>query len=284
VKPSKELSIGLIQVLLSRPPRLEEVLEYATKGAELTAEYLTRLPGFRLHLINLSQSKSYEEVDRTLNEALSAELHLLEDFLPENYLGFLKLFLEFYQMEYIVLSLSGAPGVVGSPSESSLVKLTGVSMKSLAAEYSSCAPRDMECTLMRFLERVREAYIKLREYESRALDAIKVLVAVRYFNYVKNSELLGLKLGRFEDLLARLGINPVVEIPLRRVLERLRGLSRAELTRYTVHEAALTYPLVKELLTYSGSLADILTLYLVNRYYELKVLRYSLLPRSLRRW
>jgi len=280
LKPSKELSVGLLQALLARPPRLEEVLDYAVKGAELSAEYLTRLPGFRSHLLGLLESKSYEDADRVLYEAFSAELHTLERVLPENYLEFLRRFLELYYIDYIALGPSGALGGASSLTGVGLVRLAS----SVAAEYSRCTPRDIRCSLTVFLERVKVSHSRLRERGSRALDATKALVAVRYFNYLRNSELLGLKLGDLERALAGLSINPVVEVSLRRVLERLEGLGGAELARYTVYEASATYPMMKELLAYYGGLANILTLYLVNRYYELKVLRYALTPKSLRRW
>jgi len=285
VKPSKELSIGLLQTLLARPPKLEELLDYAVKEVELGADYLARLPGFRSYLLSLLEVRSYEDADRVLYEALSTELHTLERFLPENYLEFLKKFLELYYIDYVSLSLVKAPGETSDFAKASLVKLAGgTSLSSVAAEYSGCTSRDVRCILMRYLERVRSSYTKLREAESRALDAVRTLVAVRYFNYYRNAELLGLKLGEFERVVAEIGINPVVEVSLRKVLDRLERLERAELTRYTVHEASVTYPLMKELLAYSGGLANVLTLYLANRYYELKVLRYSLLPKSLRRW
>ncbi len=281
MKPSKELSIGLLQTLLAKPPKLEELLDYAVKEVELGADYLARLPGFRSYLLSLLEVRSYEDADRVLYEALLSELRTLERFLPESYLEFLKTFLELYYIDYVTLSLAKAPRGTSDFAKASLVKFAeATSLSSVAVEYSRCSSRDIRCFLMRYLERVQSSFIELREAEPRALDAVRTLVAVRYFNYYRNAELLGLKLGEFERVVAEVGISPVVEVSLRRVLERLE---RAELTRYTVHEASVTYPLLKELLAYSGGLANILTLYLVNRYYELKVLRYSLLPKSLRR-
>jgi len=285
MKPSKELSMGLLQILLARPPKLEEILDYAVKGMELGAEYLTRLPGFRTHLLSLLESKSYEDVDRALHGVFSTELRTLERFLPENYVDFLAKFLELYYIDYIALSISGTLKAAPGSTWVSTAGLTSATISStVIAEYSKCAPKDVKCFLMKFFERIKASHDKLGERESRALDAIKALVTVRYFNYFRNSELLGLKLSGFEEVLAELGINPVVEISLKRALEKLEKLGGAELTRYTVYEASATYPLMRELLAYSGGLANILTLYLVSRYYELKVLRYTLVPRSLRRW
>ena len=285
MKPSKELSIGLLQILLARPPKLEELLDYAVEEVELGADYLARLPGFRSYLLSFLEAKSYEDADRVLYEALSTELRILESFLPKSYLEFLRAFLELYYIDYITLSLARAPGEIPDLAKAIIVKLSGVtSLSSLVVEYSRCTSRNVRCALMRYLERVRSSYTKLGEPGSRALDAVKALIAVRYFNYYRNAKLLGLKLEELEKVLAEVGINPVVEVSLRRVLERLEKLEEAKLARYTVHEASATYPLLKELLAYSGGLANILTLYLVNRYYELKVLRYSLLPKSLRRW
>jgi hypothetical protein len=278
VKPSKELSIGLLQILLAKPPKLEELLDCAVKGLELSTEYLTRLPRPELYLLNLLESRTYEDVDRILYESFSIELRILDRFLPDKFLHFLRTFLELYYIDYVAL------GTTKIPSESSLVRLILINLSSVISEYSKCTPKDIECFLMTFSERIRSSHDELEERGSRALDVAKALIAVRYFNYLRSSELLGLKLSKIEKVLAKLGMNPIVEASLRKLLERLEKLSKTELTRYTIYEAGVTYPLVKELLVYSGGLANTLTLYLVNRYYKLKVLRYSLLPRSLRRW
>lgn len=284
MRPSKEVSVGLIQTLMSKPPRVPDMIDAALRDLDISLEAVSQQYGFRLMLINIRDARSYEELDRQIYSVLRSEVGEVENFLPKNYLNYVRTFLELRELERHCLSASPKGAEVPSRSPSPVVGVSKEDEPSDALLGPIACGSGIEGLLVEYLNNVRKALSEVDEDSTWAYEVIKSMVALRYYRYLRNVELLGLGTSDLGQFLSFLRLNPISEVALRRAIESLRRLDGAGLMKYTIYEAAEALGIAANHLSHREGLINLLTLYLVTKYYEFMILRYVFLPKSLRRW
>lgn len=279
MRPSKEVSMGLIQTLMSKPPRLLDMIDAASRDLDVSLEALSQQYGFRLMLINIRDAGSYEELDRQVYSIIRSEVREVESFLPSNYLGYVGAFLELRELERRCMSAPPA----GAGAKPSAVGAGGEEARG-APQGSTACGKGVEGLLFEYLDDVKKALSGVDEDSELAYEVIKSVVALCYYRYLRNAELLGLGTGDLERFLSSLSLSPIGEVAVRRAVESLRRVDGAGLMRYTIYEAAEAVRIATNHLSHREGLINLLTLYLVAKYYEFAVLRYVFMPKSLRRW
>ncbi|MCX8208700.1 MAG: hypothetical protein N3G79_03520 [Sulfolobales archaeon] len=285
MKPSKEVSVGLIRTLLSRPPRLRDMLEAALKDLDLGVESVSQQYGFRVMFVNLRDVRSYEELDKHVFSILKSEVRDVVRALPDNYVNFTRTFFELMDTEVFCLKTPSA-----SAFSSSLALLASAEsdykvFESLAARMRSvCGERGIEGAYTEYLGRVLKSLTAIDEDYRWVYETIKSLVALHYYRYSKNSALLGLEAGNLELFLMSLHLDPLAEVVLRKSLEILGRVDAAGLSKYTVYEASEALDIATKLIYFREGLIDLLAFYLTTKYYESRIVRYVFLPKVLRRW
>lgn len=287
MKPSKELSIGLLQTLLGKPPRLLEVVEEVLRGSAISLESLSQEYGFRMMFINLRDAKSYEELDNLVYGILRSELGEVLKLLPPGYVDFAKIFLEIENIEYLCAAASSKNWRYLKHSLSS-IEIEGsfqeASQISKLSDYGGCEGTDLACFYAKYLDRVKRVLDTVGEDYSKAYEVVKSLAILHYYRYLRNSELIGLSSNSIEKFMELVKPDPLTEIALRKGISYLNRLDKESLARYTLHEALVTVGIARELLAHGEELINLLVLFLTTRYYETKVLKYTFLPKALRRW
>lgn len=284
MRPSKEVSVGLIQTLVSKPPRVPDMIDAALRDLDISLEAVSQQYGFRLMLINVRDARSYEELDRQIYSVLRSEVGEVENFLPKNYLNYVKTFLELRELERHCLGASPKRAEVSSHSPSLAIGASKEDAPSDALLGPVACGGGIEGLLVEYLNNVRKALSEVDEDITWAYEVIKSMVALRYYRYLRNVELLGLGTSDLGQFLSFLGLNPISEVALRRAIESLRRLDGAGLMKYTIYEAAEALGIAANHLSHREGLINLLTLYLITKYYEFMILRYVFLPKSLRRW
>jgi len=284
LRPSREVSVGLIQTLMSRPPRMLDMLEIALRDLDISIETASQQYGFRLMLINLRDVRSYEELDRQIHAVLKNEIGEVVKYLPQVYLNYVKAFFELGELELRCLGSSKAAG----PASYALSLLTGKDVEEKSAvithfEHGTCR-NGIEGLLIEYLNKVRNSFNEIGEDCTWVYEVIKSLAVLHYFRYLRNAELLGLVSPKLDQFLRLLNLSPLTEIPLKRAVESLERVDKAGLIKYTVYEAVEALNIANRLLSHRDGLINLLTLYLVTKYYESKILRYVFLPKMLKRW
>ncbi|MEM1699074.1 MAG: hypothetical protein QXT76_04540 [Sulfolobales archaeon] len=283
MRPSREVSIGLIQTLMSRPPRIHDMLEVALRDLDISVETASQQPGFRLMLVNLRDVKSYEELDRQVRAILENEIGEVVKYLPHAYLDYVKTFFELGELELRCLG-SSKTGGAHSATPLSADKDAGVKLATTAyLEHAACR-EGVEGLLIEYLSRVRSSLSEISEDCSWAYEVIKSLAVLHNFRYLRNAELIGLGSSKLDQFLRLLNLNPLTEILLKRAVDSLGRIDRAGLIKYTIYEAVEALNIANGLLSHRDGLINLLTLYLVIKYYESKILRYVFLPKTLKRW
>ncbi|MCS7099876.1 MAG: hypothetical protein NZ925_06015, partial [Sulfolobales archaeon] len=164
MKPSKEVSVGLIRTLLSRPPRLRDMLEAALKDLDLGVESVSQQYGFRVMFVNLRDVRSYEELDKHVFSILKSEVRDVVRALPDNYVNFTRTFFELMDTEVFCLKTPSA-----SAFSSSLALLASAEsdykvFESLAARMRSvCGERGIEGAYTEYLGRVLKSLTAIDE-------------------------------------------------------------------------------------------------------------------------
>ncbi len=277
MKPSKEVSIGLIRTLLARPPRVVDMINAALKDLDLSLETVLQQHGSRLMYLNLRDVRSYEELDQQTYAIAKSEIEETVKFLPQEYLGFAKTFLELGDLERYCLSRSD-PESRPRP-QSSSAKEIGAALGS-----PPCDSGEVKRFYADYLERVRASLVRIREDWSWAYEFTKSLVALHYYRYLKNAELLKLGTEGFGKFVEALRLNPLSELLLGKAVDSLSRVDKARLSKYTIYEAAEALSMATHMLFHREGLVDLLTVFLATKYYEPKVARYAFIPKVLRRW
>ncbi|MCX8184724.1 MAG: hypothetical protein RMI56_01110 [Sulfolobales archaeon] len=283
MKPSREVSVGLIRTLLSRPPRISDMLEAALKDLDVGIESVSQQYGFRILFTNLRDVKSYEELDKQVLAVLRNEVCEVVKALPENYVDFVKTFFKLMDIE--ILCLETPPSRVISMSLGSIAESKSSDFEGVVAHmHDVCVERGIDSVYVEYLNRVLKSLTTVDEDYRWVYEAVKSLVALHYYRYLKNSELLRLEIKNFENFLKILDLDPLTEITLKKSLEALSRVDVAELSKYTVYEASEALDIATKLTYFREGLINILTFYLISKYYETKVTRYVFLPKVLKRW
>lgn len=269
---------------MSKPPRMLDVLEAALRDLDVSLEAASQQYGFRLMLLNLRDVRSYEELDRQIHAILKFEINEVARLLPQAYLNYVETFFELGELERKCLSTSKAAESLSHSPPSPIdtkerMKSTGVSRSG----YAACVD-GIEGLLVEYLSKVQKSFIEIDEDYTWAYEVVKLLIALRYYKYSRNVELLGMGSNKFNQFLGLLSLNPLIETPLRRAVEALSRVDKAGLVKYTIYEAVEAINIAAGLLAHRDELINLLTFYLVTKYYEFNVLRYVFLPKVLRRW
>ncbi len=270
MKPSKEVSVGLIRTLLARPPRVGDMIDAALKDLEVSLEAVLQERGSRLMYSNLRDVRSYEELDRQSRAIVRSEVEEVTRFLPQEYLDFARTFFDLGELERLCAS-QAQPSPAAEERGSS-------------AASPPCDSGEVERFYADYLKRLNRSLAEIREDGAWAYEFAKSLVALQYYRYLRNAELLKLGADGFERFARSLGLSPLSELLLGKAIDSLSRLDKAGLSKYTIYEAAEALGMATHMLSYREGLVDLLTLFLVTKYYEPRVARYVFLPRALRRW
>jgi hypothetical protein len=269
---------------LSKNPRLEELLELALEGRSADLAQMISRYNSRPDYLKLAALKTADEVDAALTDLIRAELERIYDLLPSPYARYFRAFLPLYDFEKMLSAFSR-----GDLSE----VRTGFLRREDLSTYGRCVKEGTySCLIESFLENIRKCFETniSREYFAAAEDCSDSLrclilaVTAGYTKYFLNTAKLGIERGEDpKEFIGRVlrGFREIsgYGYELEKVVNHLTHVSRSEPYRVTLLEASYVYGKCKDYLLYSPQVVDLLTLYLVSRYYELHVLRYTL-PQS----
>lgn len=260
------------------------MLDAALRDLDIGLETVAQQYGFRPMFMNFRNVKSYEELDQHQLAVFKSEIGEVAKFLPQNYVLFVKTFFELRSLESPCLYSSTTMKTFSLP----VLSPTGVGQVGKDARNSSLPGQgscgSVESLYKEYLSKVRKSLDMISEDSTRVYEVVKSLLALHYYKRVRNSELLGLGAGNFENFLKLIELEPLSEVVLRKAVKSLSQLDRAGLAKYTVHEAVEALNIATDLLAHREGLVNLLALYLVTRYYEFKVMRYVFIPKVLRRW
>jgi len=271
----------LLFTLLDKNPRLEEILQHALENRLVDLSQLLARPNSRIQFYKLLSARNIDEVSNVLVELEKAELGEVYRLLPLELRNYMKTFFLFYDIDLLYNSLI----MKSSP------RLLFFSANELE-ELCRGEPK-ATCIIMQILKMARDALNKWSqrvpspEDVTRTLSCLAVFSIVKFYRYVLNAKKLSLVPDEDKEHFIRRVIDYIPKNPTSWfILSKLDGiLSHVESSfsrdpsRALLYEAKYLYGFFKEILLYSSQAVDLLTLYLINRYYELFVLRYSL-PQS----
>lgn len=269
---------------MSKPPRVLDMIDAALRDLDVSLEAASQQYGFRFMLINIRDARSYEELDRQVYSVLRSEVGEVENFLPKNYLSYVRTFLELRELERHCLSTSPKRAGATPSSPSPIISVGKEGAPSDVLPGPIACGGGIEGLLVEYLDNVRKALGEVDEDSTWVYEVIKSIAALRYYRYLRNAELLELGTSDLEQFLSFLRLNPISEVALRRAVESLRRVDGAGLMKYTIYEAAEALSIAANHLSHREGLVNLLTLYLVAKYYEFMILRYVFLPKALRRW
>lgn len=269
---------------LSKNPRLEELLNLALEGKFVDLTQMVSRYNSRVEYLKLLTAKTADEVDIVLTNLIREELERIYDLLSLPYARYFKAFLPLYDFERMYPAFSR-----GDLSE---VKTSFLRREDLAAYELCVRERTFTCLLKTFLENIRECLgidisrgrtIAAEDYS----DSLKCLVLAITAIYTKNFlNVIKLGVGReerpeefIEKVLRDFKMVSGHKHEFENVVNYLSHISKSEPYKVTLFEARYVYSKCRDYLLYSPQVIDLLTLYLLNRYFELHVLRYTL-PQS----
>jgi len=281
-RPAAEGLKTVLVTLLAKNPRLEEVLQLALEEKFMDLPQVLSRYNSRMDFIKLSTAKSIDEVTTVLVDLERRELKEVYDMLMKELQLFYKIALTFFDLDSIYSAiLSG---------DKKLVNLLFSSAQELEL-YSKCfESKSYVCVLKTFLESARNSLEFgiakiIAESPSKALGCLALITSARYCKYIFNASKVGLvpeeSLQNFlqEVVYKYVPREPstwLVAVKIGVLAEYLHKVFEKDPSRVTLYEAEYVYRTCKDLLLYSPQLIDLLTLYLINRYYEALVLKYVL--------
>ena len=272
----------LLFTFLDKNPKLEEILQHALENRPVDLSQLLARPNSRIQFYKLLSARNIDEVSNVLVEIEKAELDEVYRLLPLELRNYMKTFLLFYDMDLLYSSL--------------VMKSSPRLLFSTANELEELCRGEPKatCIIMQVLKRARDALNKWSqrvpspEDVTRTLSCLAVFSIVKFYRYVLNAEKLSLVPDEDKEHFIRRVIdyyvpkNPTSRFILSKlddILSNVESSFSRDPSRVLLYEAKYLYGFFKEILQYSTQAVDLLTLYLINRYYELFVLRYSL-PQS----
>lgn len=272
---SRDAALGTVIIYLSKAPRLEEIVGNLVKGIPIEYSYFLSDRTLRTGFTKLLLAKSISEVDKYIFEVYKEEFEYMKNVLPEEYAHYFYTFLEIFDIEKLLATES----TTKEGTEAQLY--TGILD---SPHYEECRKASSyRCFMNVYIDRIRSSanriYRSFMEPCINALNAIAIFVSIRYFMYLKNSHILALAEYKYGEFLKYLNqqlrdLTPVTMQKLYMALENIERDIEKSLDELWIHEITYIYDIIKNLLYYSYQLVDQLTLYLINRYYEQRVMRY----------
>ncbi|MEM0500620.1 MAG: hypothetical protein QXV81_00175 [Ignisphaera sp.] len=276
MKLSREASLATVIIYLAKPPRLEELIDGLTKNAAIEYSRLLLEKDARNSFVKLLSASSIDELDRYIFDIYRSEFEYIGNILPEEYSYYLYTFLEIYDFEKL-LAISSTPKKITQPTYMYTNVLNDPQYKQCCRDYS------YRCLLEIYIDKtasiLKKIYRAYLESYINALNAIAIFTSIRYFIYLKNSHILALAEYSYNEFVKfinqKLNLsNQLIVYKLHTILENIEKFIRESLDTLEIYEAAYVYDAIKNLLYPSYQLIDQLTLYLINRYYEQKMIRY----------
>lgn len=273
---SREASLGTVLIYLAKQPRLEELIEGLTKSTAIEYSRLLLEKDARPNFIKLLSVSTISEIDRCIFEVYRSEFEYLGGILPSEYSRYLYTFLEIHDFEKFLAMYSASQKVYPS-----IYTYTNTLDN---PQYEQCYMGSsyrclLEVYISRILSSFRKIYRRYLESYIDALNAIIIFTSIRYFIYLKNSHILALAEYSYNEFIKFIGqrlniSNQLIMYKLYSLLENIEKSVRESLDIVEINEAAYVYSIIKNILYSSYQLIDQLTLYLINRYYEQKLMRY----------
>jgi len=285
-KPSVEGIKTVLVTLLAKNPKLEEILQLALEEKFMDlAQVLTRYNS-RTDFIKLGAAKNIDEIAYVLTDLEKREFEEVRNILPQEIQLFYGIFLTFFDLDNIYSAILSK--------DKKLTKL--IFSRSQEIEiYSKCfESKEYVCLLKEFLRGIKSSLdvgvvkkLFIGSY-AKALSCIALLVTSRYCKYVLNANKLGItpkeSLQEFirnviYKYMPREPSGWLIIAKISDVATYFHEVFKKDPSKVTLYEAEYIYKICKDLLLYSPQLIDLLTLYLINRYYEVYTLKF-ILPQS----
>jgi len=274
---SRESIKSVIITYLDKNPKLEEALQIALENRFIDLPSMLTRYNSRTEYMNLLSAKTVEELDKNLVELTKNELSHIYNLLPQPYENFFKFFLALYDLDRIHQAIisNKFPNVATTFFNPEYLNV-----------YSHCTKeKTYDCLLQSFIQSIKtslEVSTPQKIFEedpSKAFQCIALLVAINYAKHTSNLERLGIAFSHsLKDFLKQITSNLKIDGMLSYMLEssvnHMLSIFRSQPSKSTLHEANYVYYKCRDILLFSPQVIDLLTLYLVNRYYEIRVLRY----------
>ncbi|MEM0028227.1 MAG: hypothetical protein QW348_01275 [Ignisphaera sp.] len=265
---------------LNKNPKLEEVIQTALENRFIDLPSMVTKYNSRTDYLKLASAKTIHELEENLIGLIKNELDYVYNLLPEFYSKFFRTFLTIYELDLIYNSIVSSK------------RFTEMKPRFLESKdmdtYMYCTKENAYgCLLLTFLKNLKadleiaEQRRTLRENYSRALGCVSLLVASKYLKYVSNLEKLNLTVSDSIEIFVKqitstTNIDGLAQYQLENSTKQLYSIIRSYPSKATIYEAQHVYGKCRELLALSPQVIDLLTLYLVNRYYEMYILKYVL--------
>ncbi|WP_434731197.1 hypothetical protein WLZ34_06340 [Thermogladius sp. KZ2Tp1] len=265
---TKEDAAALLYLRLSKPPYLEELIGLVLEGLELDASRLQSAPYSRLELSKAIGATTLQELDESLREILLREVGEVSGALPEGYRGVVKDLLLLQDLELALVD-SGR-------------------LSSQYAFVRACGEGDLGCLIKRYVEKLRGSMEDTGEETSGPLSVVALALYGIFVRHALSWKKLGLKQvmdteAAFNELVRPLGGAGLVYYS--GALSRfpsIASLWEKDPVRYLAEEAKIVTETSKTALYFPGGLLNLLTHFLITRYYESKLLRVLVSRRVLR--
>ncbi len=271
---SRDAALGTIIIYLNKPPRLDDIVSSIVKGISIEYNQFLIDKNARMSFLKLLTAKNLDELDRYIFEVYKEEFEYIKNVLPEEYVDYFNIFLEIFDLEKLLAGSS-------TSLKSSQIFYTDIHNVS---SYKQCyKDSSYRCFIDVYIDRVKSSLDKIYraylETYSNAVNAIAIFTSIRYFMYLKNSQILALVEYRYEEFVKYISqqlktLNPLIIYKIYSALQDIEKYIENNIDLVWIYEIIYIYDIIKNLLYYSYQLIDQLTLYLINRYYEQKAMRY----------
>uniref|UniRef100_A0A7C5YZ47 Uncharacterized protein n=2 Tax=Ignisphaera aggregans TaxID=334771 RepID=A0A7C5YZ47_9CREN len=273
MKLTYDAALGTIIIYLSKPPKLDDIVDSIVKGISIEYNQFLIDRNARTDFMKLLTAKNIDELDRYIFEIYKGEFEYIKNILPEEYVSYFNIFLEIFDLDKLLASIS-------SPMGFPPILYTDILNIS---DYKQCYKDSSYKCFIIYMNRVISSLSKIHkayhESYTNAVDAIAAFTSMRYFMYSKNSQILALVEYRYEEFIKYIDqqlktLNPLTICKLYRALQDIEKYIEKNVDLVWIYEITHIYGIIKNLLYFSYQLIDQLTLYLINRYYEQKTIRY----------
>ncbi|MCS7112181.1 MAG: hypothetical protein N3D82_04380 [Ignisphaera sp.] len=276
MKLSREASLATVIIYLTKSPRLEELVDGLIKNTAIEYNRIMLEKDTRNGFVKLLSVGSLSELDEYIFNIYRGEFEYVGGILPEEYSRYLHTLLEIYDFEKLLIMYI-TPKKVPQPTYMYTDILND-------PQYMVCYRNpSYRCLLEIYIDRIisiyRRIYRTYLENYVNALKAIAIFTSIRYFMHLKNSQILELAEYNYSEFIKfvsqKLNLsNQLIVHKLHTILENIEKFVGESLDVLEVYEVVYVYDAVKSILYPSYQLVDQLTLYLINRYYEQKMIRY----------
>ncbi|MEM0026545.1 MAG: hypothetical protein QXT53_01240 [Ignisphaera sp.] len=263
---------------LDKNPKLEEAIQIALENQFIDLPSVLSRYNSRMDYLKLASAKTIHELEENLIGLIKNELNYVYNLLPELYSKFFRTFLTIYELDLIYTSIM-------SSKHFNEMKPRFLEPKDMNIYMYCTKEKTYECLLLTFLKQLKTD-LKMAEHQktpresySRALGCVSLLAVSKYLKYISNLERLGFTTANSiesftKQIISATNIDGVVQHQLENSAKYLYNIIVSHPAKATIYEAQYVYSKCRELLALSPQVIDLLTLYLINRYYEVYVLKY----------